>query len=66
MVNGGLRQGDGKAGVVELAVVVAHAGAQFVVFDAGEAFACPGLREVAGFADAEFAGEEVVDGKTVL
>ena len=61
MLNGGLREVDGEAGVVKLAVVVADAVAQFFRLDAFEQFVGFGFAEVAGVADAEFAGEAVIE-----
>ena len=60
MFDGGLCEVYGEAGVVKLAVVVADTVAQFFRLDALKQFVGFGFTEVAGVADAEFAGEAVV------
>ena len=61
--DGGLREVYREAGIVKLAVVVADAVAQLFRLDAFKQFIGFGFVEVAGVADAEFAGEAVVEPK---
>ena len=61
MVGGGHGEMDEKARVVELAVVVDDAAAQFLGFECGQQFQSLFFREDLRCAEAVFAGEQIVE-----